>query len=184
MDFVDIPLNKATRLLNHGPMILVSSTDGQTANACAVAWCAPASRDPARFVMILGKRHKTYQDLMVTGDCVLNLPTADALEQVMVCGKKSGHDGDKLGPAGIELLPSQKVLSPRLACCSAWIEARLWAEPKWDEAGPSLLVVEAVAASCRPGLMSEDHFVDVDNFPTLHHLGSNRFALPGKIIQA
>ncbi|MBN2497571.1 MAG: flavin reductase family protein [Deltaproteobacteria bacterium] len=175
-----IAIELAYRLVNHGPTVIVSTTDGAQPNACAVAWCAPASREPPRFCLTIGKRHKTFEQLMASGECVLNLPTSEALDALMVCGRRSGHDGDKLSAAGIALEPSTRVCAPRLACCAAWIECKLWGVPEWAEPGPSLVVLQALAAECRPGVLDREGFLDTDRFKTLHHLGGDRFVLPGE----
>lgn len=175
---LDLP--RAYRLLNHGPTVLVSTTDGSVPNACAVAWCAPVSRSPARFVLTIGQGHKTWDNLVATGECVINLPTVDALEALWVCGHETGHEGDKLGPAGIAVFPSTSVAAPRLLCCVAWIEARLLAAPAVEDT--SLVLVEAVAVETLPGVIDDDGHLDVQRFPTLHHLGGPRFTLPGQVL--
>ena len=167
-----VDLAKAYRLINHGPVVMISTTDGQVANACTVAWCAPASRTPARIALTLGRGHKTYENLVATKECVLNVPTEGAIREVMVCGKRTGHDGDKLGPAGIEVVPSSRVGAPRLACCAAWLECELVAPPEAE--GPSIVVVEVVLAETLPGVIDSDGHFDVVRFPTLHHLGGSR----------
>jgi len=179
-DFVELDLARAYRLINHGPVVMVSTTDGETANACTVAWCAPASRAPARIALTLGRGHKTYENLVATKECVINVPTVDSLGEVMVCGKKTGHDGDKLGPAGIEVLPSSRVGAPRLARCAAWLECELVAPPQAE--GPSIVLVEAVLAETLPGVIDGDGHFDVERFPTLHHLGGSRFTVAGRVV--
>lgn len=176
-----LDLARAYRLLNHGPTVLVSTTDGAVPNAAAIAWCAPASRAPARFVLTIGTRHKTWDNLTASGECVINLPTVEALEQLWVCGHRTGHHGDKLGPAGIEVMPSTVVEAPRLTCCVAWIEAELVQAPLYE--GTSLVLVEAVAVETVPGLIDEAGHLDVTRFHTLHHLGGPRFTLPGEVIE-
>lgn len=178
MTTVTLDLGRAYRLINHGPTVLVSTTDGAVPNACPVAWCAPASRSPSQLVLSLGTGHKTKANLRATRQCVVNVPTLEALDVVMRCGGSSGHDGDKLGPLGIETAPSRVVGAPRLPCCVAWIEARLA-----SELGDGLVLLEAVHAEHRPGVLDGDGHFDVAAFPTLHHLGGSRFHLPGRVLE-
>ncbi len=140
-----------------------------------------AATYPARFVLTIGTRHKTWDNLTASGECVINLPTVEALEQLWVCGHRTGHHGDKLGPAGIEVMPSTVVEAPRLTCCVAWIEAELVQAPLYE--GTSLVLVEAVAVETVPGLIDEAGHLDVTRFHTLHHLGGPRFTLPGEVIE-
>jgi len=181
MQTVDLDLSRAYRLLNHGPTVIVSTTDGSVPNACAIAWCAPSSRSPARFILTIGQRHKTWDNLIATGECVINLPTVEALEVLWICGHQTGHDGDKLGPAGIEVVPSTKVEAPRLARCVAWIECKLVKAPAVEDT--SLVLLEAVAAQMVPGVIDADGHVDVARYRTLHHLGGPRFHVPGELFE-
>jgi len=178
---VNVELSHAYRLLNYGPTVLVSTTDGVQANACAVAWVTPVSRTPPRFVLAIDPGHKTYENLVESSECVINLPTVDAIEEVWICGSLSGHDGDKLAAAGVGVIASRRVEAPRLVCAVAWIEAVLVSAPVVD--GTPLVLVEAVAAEARAGVLDHQNHVDVARFPTLHHLGGSRFALPGRIVE-
>jgi len=41
-----VPLEKAYRLMNHGPTVLVSSRHGEAMNVMAAAWSMPLDFDP------------------------------------------------------------------------------------------------------------------------------------------
>jgi flavin reductase (DIM6/NTAB) family NADH-FMN oxidoreductase RutF len=180
VELQSLALDRCYRLLNHGPTILVSTSDGRAPNACPIAWCMPIDFDPARFALVISDAHKTYENLQLVPECVLNLPTVEALREVMICGNESGRGGDKLARAGIAHHPSTLVRPPRLDCCVAWIEARVVALPAAEQ--DFAVVVEVLVAECRPGAMTPEGFLDVEKVRTLHHLGGNRFALPGATV--
>jgi flavin reductase (DIM6/NTAB) family NADH-FMN oxidoreductase RutF len=179
MELQQLELNMAYRLIGHGPTVLISTTDGSTPNACAVAWVMPASKNPPRFALRIGERHKTYANLMATKTCVINLPSVETLDTVMLCGRKTGNKVDKLGDAKIALEPAKKVAAPRLADCVAWIECELKGSMELD--GSNLVLVEAVWVACKKGVMRDDGHMDVLAFPTLHHLGGGLFSVPGRV---
>jgi flavin reductase (DIM6/NTAB) family NADH-FMN oxidoreductase RutF len=179
MQLQTIDLPRCYRLLNHGPVVLLSTSDGTRTNACAVAWIMPAELDPPRFAAVLDHASKTYANTRVAPECVINVPTVDALAEVLVCGTRSGHDGDKLAAAHIATVPSSTVRPARLECAAAWIEARVIGEPA--AADTSVLLLEALFAEARPGVIDGDGLWDVLRHPTLHHLGSYRFAVPGSV---
>lgn len=181
MDLQTLELSRCYRLLNHGPAVLLSTSDGARTNACAVAWIMPAELDPPRFAVVLDHESKTYANLQLVAECVINVPTVDALSELLVCGTRSGHDEDKLAVAGIATTPSRAVRPARLTCAAAWIEARVLGEP--EAAGTSVLLLEALCAEARPGVIDADGLWDVVRYPTLHHLGSHRFAVPGSVRQ-
>jgi flavin reductase (DIM6/NTAB) family NADH-FMN oxidoreductase RutF len=180
MEVENVALSLSYRLIGHGPTVLVSTVDeAGVPNACAVAWVAPASKSPARFVLRIGEGHKTYANLMAKRVCVINVPTVDQIEEVMICGRRSGKSGDKLTPAGIETAPAAAVDAPRLTCCAAWLDCELIGT--LELSGSNLVLVEAKAVACRPGVMTSDGHMDVERFPTLHHLGGDRFSVAGGV---
>jgi flavin reductase (DIM6/NTAB) family NADH-FMN oxidoreductase RutF len=179
-DLQAVPRSRIYRLLNHGPLVLVSTTDGEVPNACPVAWVMPAEMDPPRLALVLDPEHRTAENLLTVPECVVQIPTADLVELVVQLGTRSGHDGDKLGALSVATAPAREVRPPRLAACAAWIECRVAGTPEAD--GTVVLLLDALSAEVRPGALDERGLWDVARFPTLHHLGSHRFAVPGRVL--
>jgi flavin reductase (DIM6/NTAB) family NADH-FMN oxidoreductase RutF len=180
---VQIPLNKIYRLLNHCPLVLVSTTDGRLPNAAPISWCMPMDLDPPRMALCMSRDHRTYANLRATGDVVLNIPTTEMLDTIMFLGSHSGHEmPDKLAQAGIASLPSKKVVAPRLAGCLAWIEAVV--VELNEDAPDNPLIVEARYAEAVDGFMDAAFVVHVERFPALHHLGGTRFLVGREIMAA
>lgn len=171
----EVPLHRATRLLNHGPLVLVSTTDGLRADVAPVAWCMPVGKEPPRFALAIGSRHYTFENLLATGEAVLSVPGLDLAAAVARAGSVSGRDvPDKFAHAGLVADPSRVVRPPRVAGAVAWLECRLVDRDLAVQHG--LVLVEAVWAEAREGAFREDATLDVARFPTLHHLGGDRFA--------
>lgn len=90
-------------------------------------------------VLGFGARSQTPQNLLRTGECVLNLPSIEQAAHVDALAKTTGtspvpphkqamgyvHVADKLGRAGLTPMASTKVAPPRLAECPVQLEARL-----------------------------------------------------------
>lgn len=171
-----VPLPQAYRLLNHGPVVLLSTTDGAHPNAAPVAWCATLRRDPPQVMLALGRGHKTFGNIAATGEVVINLPPVSMVEAVRICGTRSGHETpDKLQQAGLELMPATTISAPRIAGCLAWLECRVVSLHQHEDHLP--LIVEVVAATAVEGLLDDQVHVRVDQYPSLHHLGGKRFAV-------
>lgn len=170
----EVELEWAYRFLGFGPLVLVSTTDGMRGDVAAVAWCAPCAKEPPRLMISIGKSHKTYKNIMKTGYFGINVPTVDQLPLAMYCGSKSGHKVDKVADWPIKVYHG-KVLDrlPLVEACAAWLECKI--VPGVEAGEQSIIVAEAVAARCRPGVLRPDHSWDVERFPTLHHLGGRRF---------
>jgi len=180
---VELDLGWAYRFLGYGPLVLVSTTDGTIGDVSTVAWCAPCAKKPPTFMVSIGKSHKTYKNIMKTGYFGINLPTVEALDLVMYAGTVSGNDTDKLAARKIPVGYGRKLDKlPLMKDCVAWLECKL---VPGNEAGDmGIIVGEAVAASCRVGVLNDDHTWNVERFPTLHHLGGRKFLVGEKHVVA
>jgi flavin reductase (DIM6/NTAB) family NADH-FMN oxidoreductase RutF len=90
-----------------------------------------------RCVLGFGARSKTPQNMIRTGECVLNLPSADMVEKVNRLARLTGsdpvpehkvrmgyrHERNKLGIAGLTPVSSQTVAAPRVFECPVQLEA-------------------------------------------------------------
>lgn len=121
------------------PVVLVSSTneDG-SANLAPMssAWWLGWN-----CMLGFGARSKTPQNILRTGECVLNLPSADMVGHVDKLARLTGsnpvpehkmkmgyrHERDKFGVAGLTPTPSVSVAPPRVKECPVQLEATLTA---------------------------------------------------------
>ena len=71
-----VPLNKAYRLLNHGPTVLVSAAHGGVRNAMAAAWSCALDFQPPKVTVVLDKATRTRELVEASGFFVLQVPTA------------------------------------------------------------------------------------------------------------
>ena len=92
-----------------------------------------------RCMLGFGARSKTPQNLMRTGECVLNLPAAGLMEKVNRLARLTGsdpvpehkirmgyrHERDKFGFAGLTPLPADTVEPPRVLECPVQMEGRV-----------------------------------------------------------
>lgn len=56
-----VPLDKAYRLLNHGPTVLVSARHGGEQNVMAAAWACALDFAPPKLTVVLDKSVKTRE---------------------------------------------------------------------------------------------------------------------------
>jgi flavin reductase (DIM6/NTAB) family NADH-FMN oxidoreductase RutF len=119
------------------PVVLVSSLneDGSSNLApMSSAWWLGS-----RCMLGFGARSKTPQNILRTGECVLNLPSANlafmvdrlalttASNPVPEFKEKRGyrHEADKFGRSGFSAVPSDLVQPPRALECPVHLEATL-----------------------------------------------------------
>nr|WP_297532656.1 flavin reductase family protein [uncultured Roseateles sp.] len=100
-----VPLNKAYRLLNHGPTVLVSAAHGGVRNAMAAAWSCALDFQPPKVTVVLDKATRTRELVEASGFFVLQVPTAAQAALTHRLGNRSLHqDPDKLAQAGARLV--------------------------------------------------------------------------------
>jgi hypothetical protein len=75
-----VPLDKAYRLLNHGPTVLVSSAHAGEHNVMAAAWSMPLDFQPPKVTVVIDKATRTRALVEGSGWFALNIP-ARALAQ-------------------------------------------------------------------------------------------------------
>ncbi|MFJ5286529.1 flavin reductase family protein [Pseudomonas sp. NPDC088429] len=191
-----VPLNKAYRLLNHGPTVLVSAAHDGQRNIMAAAWAMPLDFEPPKVAVVLDKSTWTRQLLEASGTFVLNVPCAQQADIVQTVGNTSGLDivgsqsRDKFEAYGLQTFAGDLVEAPLLDGCVAWLECRLLPEPH-NHQQYDLFLAEVIAAHADARVFSEGrwHFDGHDSLRTLHHVAGGHFltigdALDGKVLEA
>jgi flavin reductase (DIM6/NTAB) family NADH-FMN oxidoreductase RutF len=176
------PLDKVYRLLNHGPVVLISSKVGGKTNIMPIAWQVPLEFDPPLVCLVIGEHSDTFKAVNRTKECVVNLPTAKILNQVFSCGRCHGHAVDKFKQFQLTPLPATKVKAPLIKECIASLECRV-VDNKMAKTH-NLFIARVVAAWVEAGIFKEFLRVDRSRAKTLHHLGGDKFMLPGKVVTA
>ena len=67
----------------------------------------------------------SYEMIKRSMECVINLPTADMVDQVVAIGNCSGEDTDKFTAFGLTPQPAELVGAPLIAECYANFECKL-----------------------------------------------------------
>ena len=186
--FRPVALEHASRLLNHGPTVLVTSAHGGRRNVMAAAWSMPVEFTPPRIAVVIDKKTFTRELVMAAGGFALCVPGAVLADATFAVGSVSGRDvPDKLARFGLSAQPGPVLGMPVIeeGCC-AWMECRLIPERHTEEAYDTCFA-EVLAAAAdervfRNGRWSfSDTHVDLH---TLHHLGAGAFAVAGGVVQA
>ncbi|HPN73131.1 MAG TPA: flavin reductase family protein [Candidatus Omnitrophota bacterium] len=174
---IEVPLNLATRLINHGPVVLVSSRSGERKGVTPVAWTMPLEKDPPLIALVISESHFIYRCITETGDFVVNIPSSGMAGAVMACGNISGHDEDKFSVAGLSERMSRKVLSPGVAGSMAFLECELVRDrhllEEYNVVAGRVKYAEAEESAFRGHWLFEK-----DELLTLHHLGNGLFCRP------
>lgn len=176
---VPVELVKSYRLLNHGPVTLISAASGGRENVMAAAWVMPLDFDPPRLAAVIA--HGTYTRELVdaSGEAVVCIPVRAQVELVKRVGSISGRAFDKLSEYGIATSPASVVKAPLIDGCAAWLECRVVREPHSEEAY-DLFILEVAAAWANDAVYRDGRwsFPD-DSWRTLHHVAGGGFFVTG-----
>ena len=186
-----VALNKAYRLLNHGPTVLVSAAHGGRRNIMAAAWAMPLDFDPPKVAVVLDKSTWTRELLEGAGSFALQVPVRAQLDLTETLGntsgreiaEKSGHD--KFAAYGLSTFSGTATDAPLLEGCAAWLECRLLPEPAIQQRY-DLFLGEVIAAQADERVFSNGrwHFDGHDELRTLHHVAGGHFIVDGEAVDA
>jgi len=165
----EFPLSKVYALLESGPVIMVSTAYKGKNNVMPMCWHTMIDFDPPLVGCVIGAQSRTSRTLKRTGECVLNIPTAELGPKVIACGEVSGAKTDKFKKFGLRHSRASLVKAPLLDDCYASLECELHdgkLAGKYD-----LFILKVVKA-----------WVDaaVKNPRTMHHRGGDSFLLAGR----
>lgn len=182
MDWVDVDLRKAYRLLNPGSVVLVTVGDGAADNVFTVAWNMPVRSDPPMAAILTAKDHHSYPFIARTGELGLCVPDAAIVDAVMGCGSISGADGvDKFEKFGLTRRAASRLEAPLVAEAVAALECRVCQVV--DLGDSALLVAQVIAAHASPAHFVDGAFRFAQGLQLLHHLGGNRFVVGDRALE-
>ncbi len=166
------PLGEVYRLLEPGPVVLVTTSRDGRPNVMPMAWHTPLEFEPPLVGCVISDRDFSYATLVKTRECAINVPTAELARTVVACGRTSGRRVDKFRRFGLTPLPATRIAAPLVGECYANLECRVVDTrfvPKYG-----FFVLEVVAA-----------WVDRArrNPRTLHHRGRGVFAVAGSTLR-
>jgi flavin reductase (DIM6/NTAB) family NADH-FMN oxidoreductase RutF len=186
-----VPLDKAYRLMNHGPTVLVSAAHGGQRNIMAAAWAMPLDFAPPKVAVVLDKSTWTRVLLEGAGTFALQVPTRAQLDLTEALGSSSGRElvetsgHDKFAAYGLETFAGTATGAPLLEGCAAWLECRLLPEPHIQERY-DLFLGEVIAAQADARVFANGrwNFDGHDALRTLHHVAGGHFIVDGEAVDA
>ena len=179
-----VPLDRAYRLLNHGPVTLVSSAHAGRDDVMAAAWAMPLDFMPPKVVVIIDRSTFTRTLVEASGEFVLNIPSSAQAAAVLAAGSGSGREqADKIAACGLQRLPAERVGAPRIAGCLGWLECRVLPEPE-NQRQHDLFIAEVVAAQADARVFRDGRwqFAPEGGPRTLHYVAGGAFLETGRSI--
>jgi len=166
------PLSEVYRLLEPGPVVLLSTAHHGRPNVMPMSWHTMLEFEPPLVACVVSNRNFTFRALKATKECVINIPTVELAKKVVACGNASGRDIDKFAAFKLTPVPASRVQAPLIAECYANLECKVVdtrAVPKY-----CLFVLEVLKAWIDPATKHPR---------TIHHRGKGVFMVAGKTMR-
>ena len=165
-------LSEVYRLLEPGPVVLLTTIRSGRANVMPMSWHLMMEFTPPLVGCVVSNGDYSFATLKTTKECVINIPTVELAKIVVACGNTSGSNVDKFEKFGLTPVAAKLVKAPLIAECYASLECKVRDTKLVTQYNFFILeVVQAWidAAQKRPR--------------TIHHQGEGEFMLPGRIIR-
>ena len=184
--FTPVPLDKAYRLLNHGPTVLVSAAHAGQRNVMAAAWACALDFVPPKVTVVLDKATHTRTLVEASGIFALQLPTVAMAALTVGVGTDSAHTvPDKLERHGVQWFEAPGHTPPLVQGCAAWLVCRVIPEPR-NEQTYDLFIGEVLAAWADERVFRNGHW-EFDTAPdalrTLHYVAGGQFYATGASVK-
>ena len=167
-----LPLSHVYRLLEPGPVVLLTTAGVKRPNIMAMSWHMMIDFEPPLVGCVISNRDYTFDILRKTNECVINIPTVDLVKQVIGCGNTSGRNVDKFKKFGLTPLSASHVMAPLIDECFANLECK---------------VVDTKLVSKYNIFILKIIKAWIDNskkcHKTIHHCGRGNFMIAGRTIK-
>ena len=167
----ELPLSKAFRLIEPGPVVLVTTAHHGKANIMSMSWHMVMDFTP-RIGCVIGSWDYSFDALCATKECVIAVPAVQLASKVAKIGNCSGRDLDKFAAFGLTPVPAQRVAAPLIAECFANLECRVADTRLVNQY--NLFILEVLKAWIDPAQKKPK---------TIHHQGYGKFVVDGETIK-
>jgi flavin reductase (DIM6/NTAB) family NADH-FMN oxidoreductase RutF len=165
------PLSEVYRLLEPGPVVLLTTARAGRANVMPMSWHLMMEFTPPLVGCVVSDRNYSFASLKTSRECVINIPTVELAKTVVACGNVTGQSVYKFKTFGLTALPAKCVKAPLIAECYASLECKV-ADMKLVTKY-NFFILEVVQAWIDPARK---------NPRTIHHQGEGEFMVAGRTL--
>ncbi len=171
MKKTSLALSGVYRLLEPGPVVMVTSARGGRANVMTMSWHMMIDFEPPIIACVISNRDYTFGIVKQTKECVINIPTVNLARKVVGCGNTSGRDVDKFKRFHLTAAPATSVGAPLISECYANLECKVVDASLAHKY--NVFILEVLKAWIDPSQI---------NPRTIHHCGRGVFMVAGRRI--
>jgi flavin reductase (DIM6/NTAB) family NADH-FMN oxidoreductase RutF len=169
MKKTNFPLSEVYRLLEPGPVVLLTTARAGLANVMPLSWHLMMEFTPPLVGCVISNWNYSFASLKASRECVINIPTVELAKIVAACGNTSGRLVDKFKAFGLTPVPAASVKPPLIAECYASLECKVVDVKLVTKY--NFFVLEVVQAWIDPARK---------NPRTIHHQGEGEFMVAGR----
>ena len=167
----NLPLSKVYRLLEPGPVVLLTTAHKGRPNVMTMSWHMMVEFEPPLVACVVSSADYSFGALRATKECVIAVPALELASKVVQVGNCSGRDVAKFTQFGLTPTPARCVAAPLVAECFANLECKVVDTRLVGRY--NLFVMEVLKAWTDPAQK---------NPRTIHHQGYGRFVVDGETI--
>jgi len=172
MSLRPMALSGVYRLLEPGPVVMITTAQGARRNVMTLSWQTMIDFEPPLVGVVISNRDFTFGLIEATRECVIAVPTVELSRLVVAVGNTSGRDIDKFTRFGIETARASRVRAPLLRHCHANFECKVIDVTLAEKY--NLFILEVIKAWRNPAIRRPR---------TLHHMGRGLFMVAGEQIK-
>ncbi|QKJ87537.1 flavin reductase family protein [Paramixta manurensis] len=167
----EFPVEKVRKYLEPGPIVLLSSRWQDQTDIMTLGWHSVLEFSPSLVGCMISGINYSHTLIRESGECVINLPTAELVDRVVAIGNSHGPEVDKFGANHLTPQQAERVNAPLIAECYASFECQLYDNALVDSY--NFFIFEVVKA----------HVATHPEYPqTLHYTGDGIFTAMGEKI--
>ena len=163
-----LPLSEVYRLLEPGPVVLLTTARKGRANVMTMSWHMMVEFEPPLVACVCSSANFSFHALRATGECVIAIPARKLAAKVVKAGNSSGRDLDKFAAFGLTPAPAARVEPPLIKQCFANLECRVFDKRMVNRY--NLFILEVVKAWVDPKQKRPK---------AIHHHGYGKFVVDG-----
>jgi len=168
----NLPLSQVYKLLEPGPVVMVTTARKGRPNIMTMSWLTMMDFEPPIVGIIMGEQSFSFSNLKTTRECVINIPTVELAKKVVRVGNTTGSKVDKFKTIGLTPVPAARVKPSLIKECYASLECKV--VDARMAAKYNFFVLEVLKAWIDPSKK---------NPKTIHHQGDGNFIVDGKRIR-
>lgn len=167
----DFPVSNVRRLLEPGPIVLVSSFYKGETDIMTMGWHTVLEFSPSLIGCLISEANHSFELIRKSKECVINIPEVHLAKTVVDIGNCSGEDTDKFSEFELTQHKATKVKAPLINECYANLECKVVDQKMVKKY--NFFVMEVVKA----------HSAKSPKYPrTIHYRGDGQFMVSGNAL--